>query len=66
MDLSEFNSLNQLQFTDAPILISPTVNRLYPTVAIHGNVCVDANFGESLAVKPFKFDIDQYLAFVFP
>jgi hypothetical protein len=53
------------QFAGAPILISPTVDRLYPTVAIHGNVSVEANFGENRVVKPFKFELDKYLASVF-
>jgi hypothetical protein len=57
--------LNQLQFTGGPILISTKLDRLYPTVAIQGNVSVEANFGENLAVKPFKFEIDKYLDSVF-
>jgi hypothetical protein len=46
-----------IQFTGKPIPITPSVDRLYPTVRM---VCsaLTANFGYDLA-KPFKFDIEK-------
>jgi hypothetical protein len=38
--------------------INPTVDRLYPTVFIY-YASVEANFGDNLAAKPFKFDVDK-------
>jgi hypothetical protein len=38
--------------------INPTVDCLYPTVYIC-NTTVEANFGNNLVAKPFKFDINK-------
>jgi hypothetical protein len=40
------------------------VDRLYPTVSIFGS-SVEANFGDNLVAKPFKFDVDKFPGLVF-
>jgi hypothetical protein len=46
------------------IPINPTVDRLYPTAYLN-DVSVEANFGNNLVDKPFKFDIDKCPGLVF-
>jgi hypothetical protein len=41
--------------TGKPILISPSVHRLYPTVTMWQGTSLEANFGDNLA-KPFSFE----------
>jgi hypothetical protein len=45
-------------FAGKPIPISPSVDLLYPTVWISW-ASVEANFGNNLAGKPFKFDYNK-------
>jgi hypothetical protein len=44
--------------------ITPTVNRLYPTV-VTWRTDMEANFGGNLVEKPFKYDIDKCEGLVF-
>jgi hypothetical protein len=46
-----------------PILISPSVHRLYPTVTTWKYTSLEANFGDDPA-KPFSFDIAKCPAFL--
>jgi hypothetical protein len=53
-----------VKFAGKQIPINSTVNPLYPTVSVRGNVSVEANFGDDLA-KPFKYDIKKCPGMVF-
>jgi hypothetical protein len=46
------------------IRITPTVDRLYPTVVTF-RTDVEANFGDNLVAKPFKYDIGKGPGLVF-
>jgi hypothetical protein len=48
-----------MKFTEKQIPINSTVDILYPTVSMLGNVSVEANFGDDLS-KPFKYDINKF------
>jgi hypothetical protein len=48
-----------MNFKGKPIQsVSPSVDSLYPTVWISW-ASVEANFGDNLAKKPFKFDYNK-------
>jgi hypothetical protein len=47
-----------VKFTGKPIPICPTVDTLFPTVSMDGNISIEANFGDDSA-KPFKYDIKK-------
>jgi hypothetical protein len=47
---------NKYKFTARKIPISPTVDRLYPTVRLFANTAIETNFGDD-PEKPFEYDI---------
>jgi hypothetical protein len=51
------NSKINKTHTGKPIPISPSVDRLFPTVSLWG-VYIEANFGDDPA-NPFKYDIHK-------
>jgi hypothetical protein len=51
-------ALNKSKFAGRKISINPTVDRLFPAVAIVANVSIEANFGDDPA-KPFEYDIQN-------
>jgi hypothetical protein len=58
-DVKKFKRKIRLSiFTGKPIPISPSVDCLFPTVWLLSS-SVEANFGDNLAKKPFKFDYNK-------
>jgi hypothetical protein len=45
-------------FSGKPIPINPSIDCLIPTASLL-NCSVEANFGDNLVKKPFKFDINE-------
>jgi hypothetical protein len=55
--IPDFNDLVNCKI-GKQIPIKSTITTLYPTISMHGNVSVEANFGDDLAM-PFKYDINN-------
>jgi hypothetical protein len=53
-----------LKLTGKQIPINPMANPLYPTLSMHRNGSVEANFGDN-SVNPFKYDIQKCPGLVF-
>jgi hypothetical protein len=52
---------NKSKFAGRKIPITPTVDRLFPTVLLFGSdAIVEANFGDNKA-KPFVYDLEKCL-----
>jgi hypothetical protein len=47
---------NKYKFAGRKIPITPTVDRLFPTVKMFENMSLEANFGDD-PVTPFEYDI---------
>jgi cyanate lyase len=76
MDFYWVNKINDLinilviKITGKQTPIKPTVDRLYPTVSLYGNLhgktsAVEGNFGDNLVAKPFEYDIRKCPGLVF-